>query len=212
MTNEVEPVGQYKAMEVNGSVEIGMNDLICVGIARIEKKIKISISDLKEVIKKENEMISKLGEEFKITTKDATPIDMIKDGIAIETVFSKLSSVSKNDLIVTTTTEFMAHNNTNLCRISVASENKSKMTISSRTFDLTSAQKEIIEKIDLCKEEISLAEEKIINLKRKLSDFPTLERQLKARIVESQLSQSDVGRELLDATIDKIEADFNFIG
>jgi flagellar capping protein FliD len=208
---------ELAVVNVTQEFSIDKQDVVTVAIARGEAKIKnkirmlqAQIADLKksnEAIEAEykaigeKEVMSRLAGKHKAAEK---VVDAIRNDLGIEktscTIETQVYTVANSSVkLVNSGTLFIKINS-------------DKSDVERIAFEATAKQRELSEKFSANEQQISELTAEAVSWKRKLSDMPAFERQMRAAIVEQQLEKTVAGREILESLGKNFEESIKMIG
>jgi hypothetical protein len=190
------------AVTVKSGVDIGIQDIMAVAIARGTAKINKRLKDLGEYIKSKTAELN--GAESRLVDLEhdavrtafqaiyaaATPLLSTVKRIELEAEVSRVISKDGKEIV-------------NICGSLLLRSKASNAMLTIENCTLTPS-KEIMDEFELTlaiKDKIKALQEETYEWRRRKSNVPELERQVRARIVENQLAKMENGQEILDSML-----------
>jgi len=188
---------EVQVFQVETNAKFNENDLVTVAVAKGETMMRERILKIKESISKLEAVHEKLIAKHEKTFDNiSSPIHKVYPEIlkALKKVNKKaelnistcLRSNSKKQNMNVTTLSFIGSSTARLATVETPE---------------TKEQKDLSKKIDAAYHGLSDLKTEALDIKRKLSDIPALERQMRAKVVENQIGKTAGGREFLDTLI-----------
>lgn len=198
------------AVQVSADVEIDMKEIVSVGVAKMERKFGIRIKEL------QNKSTELAAEETKVEDaiseicKELTPQ-------SIKVLQGQFTLIVDCGLSTKLDRSINLSNNTNhyvflLNKDGFHGANNQSMTLSIQTIPFSDEQMELSDTISGLNDQRHSVSTEIVSLRQKMDDVPKLERQMRARVVESQLTKTEDGKQILDTLMSQFEDDLSFIG
>ena len=197
-----------EVIPINVQADFDKNDLVTVAVARGEALMRKELKTKMALIDETRENHEKLYKEYNASFKS------MKN--PFEKYVKPLNEILKTiDKHLKVTIDALPYSRTR----SEISERKPKeaaifsitltggQTLKTKVTNLNKTQNDMLKKIAEHVDTISDLEDEAIELKRRLSDIPTLERQMRAKVVEHHLEQSIDGKKLLDRLTSEITLD-----
>lgn len=197
---------------VGGSINIGMQELVSVGVARMERKFRRKVKELTKEVEEVDRLIKKYDDEIMETSELKIPTK-IKE--ANEVLTKTFKSLELKHVVASLNIEVDISNEKNFFQLLVKTETSyrdSSIQLVSDSIEFSKTQKEAkdnLEKNQKKKDELTRG---IVEIRRKLSDVNVLERQMKAHVVESQLHATEEGKKLLDSALEKLDESLDILG
>lgn len=182
---------------VNVDIKIDQNDLITVMVARAEAmmngKLTTALAEAKRLEKEQKELDNQLVRSVALVGPEHH-----RDAIAkFRDAFEAIGMKHKTKIVATSV---LTPDRTSITVNFSASMEASYGSIQAVTHvPLNDEQKGLIARLSGLTEQLLTAREEVILWRKKLAQMPALERQYKAKLVESQLSRTDAGKVLLAA-------------
>lgn len=201
-------------MEIITNVELNKQDVVTVAMAKIEMHIRKKVREAKSRIKELDEERAKALNEIYVICKSSIPKPMEIKRQKIENAFNQ---AGLKDCSVRVDAECDSARQTNKYTLSVIKEKNNNfsrqlMYIDTLDADYTKTQKDLIEKRKKMMETKEVIADDAVKWKAKLSDMAAVERQMRAKVVESELSKTKDGKALVailtknyEETIDLLE-------
>lgn len=202
---------QNNTVAINSELKIGMQDIVSVGVAKMEKQMKMSIKDLQgkiEGLKKERLSVEK---EFEAETVLAIPQDILDIEAELEEMFKKFDGQSVDHKVEA---DISRQKNNYWLRLKQKNHRayNGEWLLTNGTVPFSEKQKELQAKMEEIEDKIQKISEASAVTRRKLHDVDSLERQMKARVIENQIKKTSNGQELLDTIMEQFDADLEMIG
>ena len=216
-TKQLAVFDQENAIEVSSKIDINMDQLVMVGTAHIERTLKGKIKDLMSVIRTLRSELKIAEKKLPVETENALPKDVLASKQKLESLF-KLLKIEHVNLVVSISID--VENEVNQYQLDLQAKKKSsygrdlidEMLLIKSSCNLTESQKLVMEQINGIKEKLDEKNEVVVELRRKLADVDSMERQMRARVVESQLSKTEQGKDLLESIMAKFDEDIELMG
>lgn len=223
MTEQNLPTIMNTGLNIETVMRLDKQDIVNVAIAKIESRLRNQIKGLSGQIVKLTEELTKAGEMILATGIKALDLhqsaDMIntKCDAVIELLGKDKFAIDVTDQIPDRNAILQARrtkNQTFNSRSYLLSpiNGRGGITLDSITIPVTGTQIALMNEADRCEKDIASVNSEIVGLKRKLSDMPAMERQIRARVVEAELNKSDNGKGLLESLTGQIDEMINLIG
>jgi hypothetical protein len=197
------------AVAINSELKIGMQDIVSVGVAKMEKQLKMSIKELQEKnegLKKERQSVEK---QFEAETILAIPQDILDIETELEEMLKKLKDQSVDHKIEANMSRQI--NNYSM-RLKRKQGYSGEWLLANGIVPFSEKQKELQAKMEEIDDKVQKVSEASIVIKKKLHDVDSLERQMRARVIENQIKKTSNGQELLDTIMEQFDADLEMIG
>lgn len=208
------PVIQQNGLAVKTTIDFDLQSVVSVGVARAERKLRISIKEktarLKELKTRKDALLNAIGK----AAMDSAP-DYFKEAAKKLEDVAKLLRLKDDVVLVKAIADTDARKNRFKVVMTVDTggySGPSQTTIATTKSVFTEAQIKDDNTIQDINVEMGEINNAIIDMRRKLSDFPALERQLRAHVIETEMNKTEDGKALLDAAMSKFEADLDLMG
>ena len=196
-------------LDISSNFQIDKQDIVTVAIARGEKKIRekvkeaqFAISDLNKQLEEKTKFITLYGEAAIDTELKDTMIDV---GVAMTAIGKYNIKVETKDKNIDVNSILGAYKNKQLKpnhgSVSLVRDRQQFLI---KTVELGSTPDQIRvaeehEKLTVQKQDITT---EAVNWKKKLSDMPAFERQMRAVVVQDEMNKTENGKAIL-AALDK---------
>lgn len=194
------------------SLEFNKDDVAAIVIAEAEKKMRLTIKDLKSSIVKTDLLIDDANDKFIQIGEN-----LIKTNLAdkLKTIRSGIKATKIKELSVDLNMSINSHKNS--CTISISTttpqgSNKIGIKIESKSFDITAAQKTLQTKLEKLENNKTDLINETIKWRKKLSDMPMLERQVKAALAKRQVEKMAGGTQMVKALINNLDSTVKLLG
>lgn len=187
---------------------LNVNDVLAVVTSRAETRLHAELTVAKKGLKDAEEEVASLTKEasdqYKRECAEAGGKLAEKLRPVIESVGGKVTVSKKEGYVV----ERRERNDKGqlVCCVSVSAG------CGSATFEATVEPSSLLLKLEerlvTAKANVKQRQEAALEIKKRISNVPMLERQARARLAEAKLSESADGRAVLDALTSQFEADF----
>jgi len=181
------------------SIKFDKQDIVTVALAKIEANIIGTVREAKAEVTAMKNKVNKLNAELpKIGAKNV-PVTLVKKQIVLDKTLKALKV--KKKFIAEITYDLGAEVNTySLVVNSVTTDGRkvSTMVFVTERTPFTKVQKDIRKTITQCLTKETQAINRGVEWKAKLSDMHRAERQMRAVVVESELSKTKDGRAMVD--------------
>jgi hypothetical protein len=209
------PNDKQTDLMVHTEILLDKNDIVAIAVAEAEKKIRQNVAMCKAAVKNCDEKIESFEEEFELEgnaflDKKANP--------RFKSIKTKISSLQ---LKLKTVLEYSTQppeyclqysKDINSFTISIQTESDCSLTIVNETFPATKSQEAIAAKIaTLNQAKINFISEGN-DWKRKQSDIPALERQMRAQVARNEAEKTVTGKAMVKAMLDNLDATIKMIG
>jgi hypothetical protein len=196
-----------RQLEVTTTVELNKQDVVTVAMAKIEMHIRKNVRESKKKIGELEQLISEAENEIKALSKAGIPK-------AMKTKQEKLDKGIKaagiKDINVNITVQDLSsRHSTNYLLVLDGSSNH--ITVETAFIDYTKAQMKLVDSIKEMKKQKDAIAEDAVRWKSKLSDMTALERQMRAKVVESELSKTKDGKALIAVLTKDYEETVNLL-
>lgn len=191
---------------------LNVNDVLAVVTSRAETRLHAELTVAKKGLKDAEEEVTSLTKEaadqYKRECAEAGGKLAEKLRPVIESIGGKVTVSKKDDYVV----ERRERNDKGqlVCCVSVSSGSSGHC--GSATFEATVEPSSLLLKLEerlvTAKANVKQRQEAALEIKKRISNVPMLERQARARLAEAKLSESADGRAVLDALTSQFEADF----
>jgi hypothetical protein len=198
-------------LDISSNFQIDKQDIVTVAIARGEKKIRenikksqIAISDIDKQINEKVKLITAHGEEAIDAALDETMMDVGVAMTALEKYGIKVDSKDKaidTDAILNHFKNKRERGKPNRGSVAFVRD-RQQFLIKLVELEPTKEQLQLAaehEKLMIQKQEIT---HEAVNWKKKLSDMPAFERQMRAVVVQDEMNKTENGKAIL-AALDK---------
>lgn len=198
-------------VSVISNVEIDMKAIITVGIARAERKYKEQLKDL-------NKIAEDLTSDIEAISFDEEAKTMIPDKIknAHDNIEKSFRDIGSNVAKVTLDINVDVQKRRNEYTLGIASKDKGyrgfSCQLTQETVNFNSDQVIKADRLKDLEKKLHENRKQSVTLRSKLNDFPSLERQIHARVVEQQLQSSTEGKAILEAALRRFEEDTLLLG
>jgi hypothetical protein len=202
-------------VDVIKKIEINMESLVSLGIAKAERKLKLQQRSLSEKAADLKKDIEKFNKKIQDICDKSVPKTIEKLKTDMSAVFKATKFSSKTSLDITCLVVLDKRENVYQAFITV---NESSMVegclkIAHVTVPFTREQRSLLERIEDARLEINQVNTDIVKIRSKLADFPTLERQIRAHVVEHELSKTTEGMQVINTALADLEKNLDsFIG
>lgn len=208
---------EVQVFEVQTSAKFNENDLVTVAVAKGETMMREKIISLKEQIVKLEGIRDKTSIKHNKTIENITsPLHKAKPEL-----LKALKKVNKKATLEIFTSP-SSYDNTpiNVVRLifgginGVDSGGRGRTDLANMDVPETQEQKTLRMKIEKITDDLQDLKNEALSMKRKLSDIPALERQMRAKVVENQIGKTAGGKEFLDTLINgtDISKTLNLLG
>ena len=199
MTDNVPAVqGAAGAPAIVAEMQIDKKDIVDVALAKIESQIRSEIKAGKAEIKRlERECASNERAQDRALGKiksDVIEIGRVHFNSAFKAIGEK-SMVSVEQQV------YSYDNETDLPDIIMVRLSVCQRIVLEEKVNASPEQISLVKAKQALLKELAEAKAKTVEWRSKLSDMPIIERQMKARVVESQLSKTAEGQDLLQAMV-----------
>ena len=219
-------MSETKKLEICTQIDFNKDDVAIIAIAEAEKKIRQTIAKLSIELENKKEQLNKLnddvvneGENF-IRNKFLKKLQTINTNLK-KTGIPKLEAVVDYIPQIPSLTQLdnkvrIKNANKYIVKLVIFSKDNetriSNMEIESGCVALTKTQKNILTKTKAVDDNIKALKPQILDYRRKLSDIPTLERQIKAKLAAGHLSKTKEGRQVIESLVKNFDETIKLLG
>jgi len=219
-------MSETKKLEICTQIDFNKDDVAIIAIAEAEKKIRQTIAKLSIELENKKEQLNKLnddvvneGENF-IRNKFLKKLQTINTNLK-KTGIPKLEAVVDYIPQIPSLTQLdnkvrIKNANKYIVKLVIFSKDNEtriyNMEIESGCVALTKTQKNILTKTKAVDDNIKALKPQILDYRRKLSDIPTLERQIKAKLAAGHLSKTKEGRQVIESLVKNFDETIKLLG
>lgn len=220
------PNENVKTLEISTGIEFDKDDVATIAVAeaevRIRKTIKqyaAQVASVERLIEINKDKIINAGKTL-VDSKFAQKIKTIKAGLVKTgiprldvTVFTEVSAISWNQL-----KESPSAKNFNAYSLFIVKTDKSdkqfvdKLTVEQGAFPATKEQRSLAKLIHDDNEKLTALKKESIDWRRKLSDIPMLERQVRAKLAKDHVSKTKEGKAMIEGLVNNFDETVKFLG
>lgn len=186
-------------MDITTEIRIEKQDLVTLAIANGEKKMRKELAALKATIATADKNIADLEKRLEEETQRLIPK-------TIQNMVKRFNDNKDIDIQQKLSCRIYRGTDNNVVEISIGQKGggwgSTYVTLASKKVPFSTAQtnfKVAIKEQQELKEQV---QQEAVDIRRKLSDIPAFERQMRARIVELELGKTDEGRKYLASLTD----------
>jgi len=190
-----------KVAAVSFEAKFNETDLVTVAVAKGERILKNQLTAKKAEIEETKNLITKnKSGQTKMLKNMLHPFKA-----AVAELNKTLKKITKDDSFSISSDfnneyDYKLEKHVLKNRFSVSFSRK---TIAAKFLPLTKAQKDAIKEEEDLGKALKELQKSALEIKRKISDIPMLERQMRAKVMEAQLKMTDEGSALLDQLLEK---------
>ena len=195
--------------QIEAVIKINQKDLVTVAVAEGENQMREKLRELRGIvnklkaqIKETNKRVKKLGETH-LRKKLKAKYDALRDAVY---AFNKLLGDGMQMDIIVNDNPRSDLTNYNTAKIFLRKDRENAGTYRDRSmvfweedFEFTAEQKKLVEKLEKLENDKKDTLNEAMRWRKRLSDIPSLERQIRARVVKDQMQKTKEGRALIDA-------------
>jgi len=224
--NEIKETNQ---IVITKQIEIDKNDIANIAIAEAELKIKRMIQEMKKQLDENEAKTREKMEELATIGRNLTNAAGHKKATNFIKIFSNLPRLGKKTeykFTVEIETGFVTTINHILDETSEVQNNytvylkfensrtdlKSTMQVEEGPIAIFPQQVKCAKEIQKLEQEHDRLYEDSIMWRRRLSDIPAIERQIRAKLARRQISQTQEGKEMVEELIKSIDGDIKLLG
>lgn len=202
-------------LAVMTELNIGMDQMVSVGVAKLERQLKTKIKEIRATIDVLKKKIEKLNGSMPKMAEAALP-DVVKK--ARKKFETAIKSLEIKDVTFDTLINVDTDKQKNLYELTMTKNEgnyyggKSTIKLVKHSCAFTPDQKKCLDELSSMGTSLQTNNRMIVTLQQKLADAPAMERQMKARIVEQQLSTSEAGKQILDNMLANFDIDLEMLG
>lgn len=202
-----------REMQVVSNIDIDMEKIISVGVAKAERELKKRLMDSTKNLKLLKDDVKKLHDEIKKEAESTIPKALL-DGQKKILEALKLLGVNKPKPVIETTVNM----GTELNEFEMyLKENdggyySSKTNLTSSNVVFSTTQKRLLKDLKKKENDVKDVSNAISRYRRQLSDVNSIERQMKARVVEKELKNFEGGEALLEMMMAEFTNDMKLLG
>jgi hypothetical protein len=194
------------ALSISGKININMQELVSVGLAKMESRFTARI-------KEHTGEVTALKSEIKAAEAsiDAIIESLIPDEFTAIKEYLNNAQLDSHTASIKSSYEVNQSLNFFILEIINANHNRqygtSGVSLKVKNIPMTDAQKRWLVVISEAKETITEKNNIIVKYRQRMGNINKLERQIRARITETQLNKSQDGKDLLASFMDEFEND-----
>jgi hypothetical protein len=220
-------INESRALEIYTEIDFDKDDVATIAVAEAEARIRKTIQNLMVQTKQLESDIQKMQDKFYdigdalIKTKFTSKIQTIKDGL-IKTkvphldvrIHSNIKTVQWLDLKQNSELS----KKINAYSITIVKKSKDNqrvldtITVEDSAIAINKEQRDLTKSIHDADNRLRTSKSETIDWRRKLSDIPTLERQVKAKLAKDHLSKSKEGKALINGLINDFDNTVKLLG
>jgi hypothetical protein len=220
-------INESRALEIYTEIDFDKDDVATIAVAEAEARIRKTIQNLMAQTKQLESDIQKMQDKFYdigdalIKTKFTSKIQTIKDGL-IKTkvphldvrIHSNIKTVQWLDLKQNSELS----KKINAYSITIVKKSKDNqrvldtITVEDSAIAINKEQRDLTKSIHDADNRLRTSKSETIDWRRKLSDIPTLERQVKAKLAKDHLSKSKEGKALINGLINDFDNTVKLLG
>jgi hypothetical protein len=203
---------------VQTDVLIDKNDIVAVAVAQAEMKIRNNVKRCKQKIEDNNTQIDVLVKKFKT---DGENMMNKKFAAKFKSIDLKIQSL-KLDLKIEKEFNIQRSGNalnehgkniTNQISIYIIHvDSKQTINLIDEKFPATKAQVALAQSIKNLKDLNEDLTTEGANWRKKLSDIPAIERQMRAKVAEAEMNKTETGRKILSSMLENLDSTIKMIG
>jgi hypothetical protein len=217
---------QIKALQISTEIDFDKDDVAAIAVAEAEAHIRRTINRLTAQVKyvtdgieKSKKKVVNIGEAL-IEIKFAQKVKVIKAGL-VQTKIPRLVvevianiDIPKWEILKNSST---AARHVNYYSISIVKMDKDNvesgtMKIEENSLPMNKEQHKLVKLIHDEKNKLRLLKKDAIDWRRKLSDIPALERQVRAKLAKDHLSKSKEGKAMIQNLINNFDETVKLLG